>query len=171
MSPPHHRLCNGLQCLSPSFVDGADAARGGAPVTEEPLQATVSQRGVLFGPEGEVLVVRRTSDGGWELPGGRLGAGEGTVESVRREVEEETGLVPDVAEPVHTHAWRNSDGQGRFAVYYACRVDRRGVSLSPEHADSEWLAPSGAADRLSGPQGEAVDRATDAVAVDGTIRR
>ncbi|MFC4358301.1 NUDIX domain-containing protein [Halobium salinum] len=141
-------------------------------MTDEPLRATVSQRGVLFGPEGDVLVVRRASDDGWELPGGRLGAGEETVRGLRREVEEETGLDPSVAEPVHTYAWRSDGtGRGRFAVYYVCRVERRAVSLSPEHTEFDWLPPATAAERLSETQGVAVDRARTVVETDGRIRR
>lgn len=131
-------------------------------MTDVPLRATVSQRAVLFGPDGEILVVRRASDGGWELPGGRLDADETAVEGVRREVREETGLEATVRRPTHTAAWRNDRGNGRFAVYYYCLAERRTVSLSPEHTDYEWLSPSDAAARLSDTQGEAVDRTREA---------
>ncbi|WP_224447766.1 NUDIX hydrolase [Haloprofundus salilacus] len=125
-------------------------------MTEEPLRATVSLRGVLFGPESEVLVVRRASDGGWELPGGRLGSGEPVVLGLRREIEEETSLDPDVEEPVHTFAWQNDEGRGRFAVYYYCTVDGKSVSLSAEHTDYDWVAVETATERLSDTQTEAV---------------
>ncbi|SEO45946.1 NUDIX domain-containing protein [Halogranum amylolyticum] len=127
-------------------------------MTDEPLRATVSQRAVLFGPDGDVLVVRRTTDDGWELPGGRLDVGESAVEGVCREVREETGLDAAVRRPTHTAAWRNDRGNGRFAVYYYCTTERRSISLSPEHTDYEWLSPSDAVTRLSDTQGEAVDR-------------
>lgn len=130
-------------------------------MTAEPLRATVSLRGVLFAPEGEVLVVRRASDGGWELPGGRLGADEDAIEGVRREIEEETGLDVDVGRPVHAIAWRNEDGRGRFGVYYRCDAFERDISLSPEHTDHDWVLPSTAGNRLSGPQETAVTRATE----------
>ena len=130
-------------------------------MTERPLRATVSQRGVLFGPRGEILVVRRASDGGWELPGGRLGAEENALAGLRREVEEETGLTPEVTGAVHAFAWRNDEDNGRFAVYYSCSVESREVALSHEHTDFEWLPADAAVDRLSGPQGDAVERALD----------
>lgn len=130
-------------------------------MTENPLRATVSQRGVMFGPHGEILVVRRASDGGWELPGGRLGAYEEAVDGLRREVEEETGLVPDVTGAVHAVSWRNDDDNGRFAVYYSCSVDERTVTLSHEHSDHAWLPADVAVEWLSDPQGNAVERALD----------
>jgi 8-oxo-dGTP pyrophosphatase MutT (NUDIX family) len=121
----------------------------------------VSLRGVLFTPDGELLVVRRTSDGGWELPGGRLGAHEDATEGVHREIEEETGLDARVRRPVHAVSWRNDADNGRFGVYYHCEVRRRTVSLSREHTEFDWVSPSEATDRLSDVQGEAVSRATE----------
>ena len=45
-------------------------------MTDVHLEATVSLRGVVSAPCGDVLVVQRASDGGWELPGGRLAPDE-----------------------------------------------------------------------------------------------
>lgn len=150
-------------------------------MTDEHLRATISLRGVLFSPHGDVLVVRRSSDGGWELPGGRLEAREDAPDGVRREFEEETGLDVRVVRPVHAASWRNDADSGRFAVYYRCEVadeadvdsdldadtdvDREAaadpVSLSREHTQHAWLSPAAAADRLSEVQERAVSIATE----------
>lgn len=130
-------------------------------MTEQPLRATVSLRGVLFGPDDDVLVVRRTTDGGWELPGGRLGADEDATEGVQREIAEETGLRVDLGQPVHAIAWRNDDDDGRFGVYYYGTAPERSVTLSHEHTDYEWVEPRAAEKRLSDPQGTAVDNALE----------
>ncbi|MGH3942888.1 MAG: NUDIX hydrolase [Pseudonocardiaceae bacterium] len=45
---------------------------------------------------GRVLLVRRTDDGYWELPGGRIDIGESASAAVRREVAEETGVTIEV---------------------------------------------------------------------------
>ena len=131
-------------------------------MTDDPLRATVSLRGVVFGPDDEVLVLRRSIDGGWELPGGRLDRGEEPTAGVRREVTEETGIDPTVFEPVHTYSWVNERDRGRFAVYYRCSGGSRGVSLSGEHDDHRWRGPETAAETLSDVQGEAVSRAVEA---------
>ena len=140
-------------------------------MTDEHLRATISLRGVLFSPRGDVLVVRRSSDDGWELPGGRLEAREDAPDCVRREIEEETGLAVRVGRPVHAASWRNDADSGRFAVYYRCEVtddadvDRDAaadpVSLSREHTKHAWLSPAAAADRLSEVQERAVSIATE----------
>lgn len=135
-------------------------------MTERPLRATVSQRGVVFAPTDEVLLVRRSADGGWELPGGRLGRGEDVREGVAREIEEETDLAPEIGRPVHATSWVNDADEDRFAVYYHCRADRRSVSLSEEHTAFEWRRPAAAQDRLSDTQGRAV---ANAVAADEEV--
>lgn len=129
-------------------------------MTDVPLRATISLRGVIGNARGEALVVRRATDGGWELPGGRLDRDEDAVDGLEREIEEETALDVDVGAPVHTNAWRNGDDRGRFAVYYFCSTAERAVSLSAEHDEYAWDGPTAAIERLSETQARAVERAT-----------
>jgi len=147
----------------------------GETVTDDHLEATISLRGVLFSPDGEILLVRRASDGGWELPGGRLGTHEDAREGVHREIEEETGLDADIRRPVHAASWRNETDRGRFAVYYRCDVPERehsdpevaanggleSITLSQEHVDYAWLDPEPAAERLTDVQTRAVTEAME----------
>ncbi len=128
-------------------------------MTETPLRATVTQRGVIVTPDRHVLVVRRTSDSGWELPGGRLDRREDAHEGLSRELCEETSLDPEIVMPVHTVSWINDDREGRFAVYYYCRGPRRSVSLSAEHDDADWRPIETIGPRLSDPQTAAVEAA------------
>jgi ADP-ribose pyrophosphatase YjhB (NUDIX family) len=55
---------------------------------------TVGVCGVVFDGQGRVLLVR-TEEAGWELPGGRVEAGEGLLEALAREVREESGCSLD----------------------------------------------------------------------------
>lgn len=130
-------------------------------MTEKLLRATVTQRGVVFGPGDEVLVLQRTSDGGWELPGGRVGQDERAIRGLRRELVEETSLSPEIVTPVHTLVWRNDENKGRFAVYYYCRSSTRTVSLSSEHATFEWKSLNAIPEYLSTPQQTAVELAAE----------
>jgi 8-oxo-dGTP diphosphatase len=50
--------------------------------------------GVVFDGQGRVLLVR-TEEAGWELPGGRVEAGEDLLEALAREVREESGCSLD----------------------------------------------------------------------------
>ncbi|WP_313694781.1 NUDIX hydrolase [Halorarum halobium] len=130
-------------------------------MTDRPLRATISLRGIIRDGGGDVLVVRRASDGEWELPGGRLDHDEDAVPGLEREIAEETGLTVDVGPPVHATAWRNDDDRGRFGVYYPCTTEVRTVSLSGEHVEYAWDDAATAADRLGAAGACAVERATD----------
>lgn len=126
---------------------------------EELLRATGSIRGVVCTPAGTALTIRRASDGGWELPGGRIRTGEDVTECLRRELREEVDLDVTIHQPVHAYTWENDDGNDRFAVYYRCSSDPDPVTLSEEHTDSAWVSRATARERLSEPQMTAVSRA------------
>jgi len=116
-------------------------------MTEQPLIAEVSQKAIVLSPDDQLLVMQMDPST-WELPGGRMGAYEEPLVGLKREVREETGLSVDVHEPVHTAAWRNDVGRGRFSVVYWCETDSKGVELSHEHIDYEWVSPSRARDEF-----------------------
>lgn len=129
-------------------------------MTEELLEATVSVRGVLLTDRAETLVVKRATDGVWELPGGRLGPGEDVESGLEREIAEETALDVEVEETVHANTWQNDDGDGRFAVYYRCRSERVDVELSEEHEAHRWVPYAEAEALLPRPQEVAVRQAS-----------
>jgi len=129
---------------------------------ERLLRATVSIRGAVCSPTGTTLTIRRASDDGWELPGGRIREGERVTDCLRRELAEEVGVNATVREPVHAHAWRNDDGNDRLAVYYHCSAAEADPVLSDEHTEAEWVTETEARERLSAPQTTGVVRATRA---------
>jgi ADP-ribose pyrophosphatase YjhB (NUDIX family) len=57
----------------------------------EPIPAVLVTSGVAVVDEGRILLVRRTDDGTWCLPGGRMEFGESVSDCARREFVEETG--------------------------------------------------------------------------------
>jgi 8-oxo-dGTP diphosphatase len=60
---------------------------------------TVGVSAVTRDPAGRVLLVR-TRKAGWELPGGRVEAGETLAEALKREAAEESGCVIDDIGPL-----------------------------------------------------------------------
>mgnify|MGYP002760909592 CR=1 FL=1 len=138
---------------------------GGTTMTEQPLIAEVSQKAIIRSPDGSLLVMQ-ADDTTWELPGGRMGAYEEPLVGLRREIREETGLDVSVDEPVHTAAWRNDQGRGRYSVVYRCDADSTDVTLSDEHCGYEWVSPETARDEFLtvSIHQTAIDRLLDAPA-------
>lgn len=138
-------------------------------MTDDLLRATVSVRAVIQATNGHVLAVRRSTDGDWELPGGRLSRGESPRQGLHREVHEETGLRVEITDVVKANSWVNTAGEDRFAVHYRCEAATEGVELSDEHVDSEWVRPGAAAQVLCETQVAAVHTATAGIETDSTV--
>lgn len=58
---------------------------------EDELEIRVAAGVVVEGPDGKILLVHRTDDGCWALPGGGLEPGETWSDAATRECLEETG--------------------------------------------------------------------------------
>jgi 8-oxo-dGTP diphosphatase len=83
---------------APLVADG-DRPREGGP-DRQAIEVAV---GVLLAPDGQFLLTSRPEGkvyaGYWEFPGGKLEAGETVEQALRRELQEEIGIVIGAAEP------------------------------------------------------------------------
>jgi len=124
--------------------------------------ATVNKRqriaayGVCREPDGRLLLARASSalaaSGRWFLPGGGVQHGESPPESLRREIEEESGLIVelgpllDVLSDVRTLR----DGTSLHTVRLVYRVDSWSGTLRPESDGTTdavgWFTPAEVAD-------------------------
>ena len=80
--------------------------------------------GIVFDPEGRVLLVQRAKEPGlglWTVPGGRLEGQETLAQGVAREVREETGLVVEVG-PLSCVVERMGDDFHFVILDYLARV-------------------------------------------------
>jgi len=59
----------------------------------------VGARGLVRDDAGRILLIRRTDNGVWAMPGGAMELGESIAECAVREVWEETGIRASAAEP------------------------------------------------------------------------
>lgn len=110
---------------------------------------TASPRGPLLGAsaivvrEGRVLLGRRRGahgEGTFAFPGGKVDPGEHPADTVRRELEEETGLVARGIVPV---PWTNdvfaADGLHFITLHHLVDADGEPVVREPDKVDGwDW---------------------------------
>ncbi len=92
--------------------------------------------------------------GHWDLPKGHIEKGEVEEQSVRREIQEETGiteleLVPGFRE--RTHYFYKHDGElmKKFVTFFLAEAAGDTVTLSHEHDDYVWLPYEKAIEQLT----------------------
>lgn len=100
--------------------------------------------GLLVDDAGRVLVTQRRADQAlglqWELPGGKLEAGESPTIALVRELREELGVDVEVGRiwEVLFHAYPAFD---LLMLVYRCRLRAGEVPRCVEVADLAWRAP------------------------------
>ena len=107
----------------------------------------------------EFLVLRRSargrSPGAWEAVHGHLEAGERPEEGARRELLEETGLVPTALynlSRVEAFYLHRTGEVAMIPAFAAVVPAASGVTLSGEHDAAEWLPAGAARQRLAWPR-------------------
>jgi len=101
---------------------------------------------VLLNPEGQVLLVlnRRQGRSHWSLPKGSCEDGEPLVETLTREVREETGLEVEPVEMAFITEWFVASRQEWFLqFYFHARITggTLGVQEDEEVTQVKWVAP------------------------------
>lgn len=99
-----------------------------------------------------VLMLREADTGYWELPGGRIDAGEEWQDHaaiLTREIGEELGLDLRITPTERVATWtrqRPDDGVFQFIVGRVCLYRGGAITLSGEHDRFDWLDRKAAAD-------------------------
>jgi len=91
----------------------------------------------------------------WDIPGGRIQRGSFVEATLRREVEEETGLTVTSSNHFATALSRiriplkEGNDVGLILSAYVCQVsDPSSIRLSNEHTESGWFSPKEASEKL-----------------------
>jgi len=107
----------------------------------------------------ECLVLRRAAGGrcpgSWETVHGHIEPGETPADAARRELEEETGLVPDRLynlSRVEAFYQHGIDEVALVPVFAAFVPGPAAVRTGVEHDRAEWLAPQDARRRFAWPR-------------------
>lgn len=93
--------------------------------------------------EGKLLLIRRTDDGLWALPGGITDPGETLAETARRELWEEAGLDGRPAQLLgifDSRLWRSEKKVHFYHAVFLVEVDDPRPRLSPEVSAAAYFA-------------------------------
>lgn len=93
--------------------------------------------------DDKILLVKEP-DGRWEFPGGKVEFGHRIEESIKRELEEELGIVEiKVGKILNAWDWifnlKNINLQF-FMLAYECFTHQKEFKLSPEHVEYGWFS-------------------------------
>lgn len=106
----------------------------------------VAVSAVVQDNQGRILLIRRSDNGKYSIPGGGLEAGETVAQAVVREVLEETGIEVDVTDlvgvfsnPDHVIAYDDGEVRQEFSVCFRAKPIGGAPRLSDESTAVEWV--------------------------------
>jgi ADP-ribose pyrophosphatase YjhB (NUDIX family) len=120
----------------------------------------VTQRGIVFGPGGDILLVT-SGLRPWTFPGGRIQTDSDPEPALRRRLYDDVGLQTTVKRPVKTvtDIWGSGEDPV-YAVLYRVEARSRNVELTDERDDFCWYTPEGAIEEMHfRPLEQAIERA------------
>jgi 8-oxo-dGTP pyrophosphatase MutT (NUDIX family) len=120
------------------------------PNAPKPSSLVPSANVIVLNDAGQLLLIKRTDNSNWSLPGGAMDLGETIGQAAVREVQEETGidceltgLVGIYTNPNHVIEY-TSDGEVRqeFSIAFTARAVSGEPTTSSESSQVIWVEPS-----------------------------
>ena len=105
---------------------------------------------IVVNERGEILMMRRTDNENWAVPGGGMDLGESIVETAVRETKEETGIECEItglvgiySNPHHVIRYTSNDEvRQEFSVVFTGRPTGGELRSSSESSEPHWVAPT-----------------------------
>ncbi|MET7417544.1 NUDIX domain-containing protein [Dactylosporangium sp. NPDC005555] len=105
---------------------------------------------VVVNDAGDLLLIRRTDNDNWALPGGAMDPGESMTDCAVRETLEETGIHVEVTglvgiftDPRHVILYTsNGEARQEFSIVYTARPVGGTPTPSSESREVHWVAPA-----------------------------
>lgn len=126
--------------------------------------------------EGRLLLIHKTDNGKWALPGGGHDIGESITDTVVREVKEETGYDVEVetltgtyTNPRHVMAYDDGEVRQQFSLAFRARLVGGEMRTSSESDEVVWLTRAELADLDMHPSMR--QRIDDALTADRPVLR
>jgi 8-oxo-dGTP pyrophosphatase MutT (NUDIX family) len=119
------------------------------PDAPKPNSVVPAAVAIVAREDGAVLLIRRTDNGNWALPGGAIEMSESVADAAVRETFEETGIQVEVtgllgiySDPGHViHFTSNDEVRREFSVVLTARPVGGEPTPSSESSEVRWVAP------------------------------
>ncbi|MGW4423825.1 NUDIX hydrolase [Streptosporangium sp. NPDC004631] len=117
------------------------------PAAPVPNSLVPSVNVVVVNDVGDILMIRRTDNDNWAVPGGAVDLGESLPQAAIRETAEETGITCEITglagtytDPKHVILY-TSDGEARqeFSIVLTARPVRGEPTPSNESREVRWM--------------------------------
>lgn len=103
---------------------------------------------VVENDDGRILLIHKTDNQLWALPGGAHEPGESIRDTVVREVKEETGydvepvtITGTYTNPRHVMVYDDGEVRQQFSLCFAARLVGGQRRTSSESSEVEWVTP------------------------------
>lgn len=104
---------------------------------------------VVTNDAGEILLIRRSDNDNWAVPGGAVDLGESVAEAAVRETKEEsgidceiTGLIGIYSDPRHVILYTsNGEVRQEFSIVLTARATGGSPTPSSETSEVRWAPP------------------------------
>ncbi|MEU3494474.1 NUDIX domain-containing protein [Kitasatospora cineracea] len=104
---------------------------------------------VVTNADGQLLLIHKTDNNLWALPGGGHDVGESVSDTVIREVQEETGIDVEVlsivglyTDPNHVMAYDDGEVRQQFSICFRARPVGGNLRTSSESKEVRWVSPA-----------------------------
>ncbi|NKY48389.1 NUDIX hydrolase [Nocardia cerradoensis] len=109
----------------------------------------VAVSAVVQDSAGRILMIHRTDNDKYSIPGGGLEIGESVADAVVREVKEETGIDVEVTKlvgvfsnPRHVIAFDDGEVRQEFSICFLAAPRGGQLRTSAESKEVKWVAPA-----------------------------
>ncbi|MGP3934250.1 NUDIX hydrolase [Nonomuraea sp. KM88] len=117
------------------------------PDAPEPNSLVPSVNVIVTNPAGDVLMIRRTDNDNWAVPGGAIDLGESIPEAAVRETLEETGITCEITGLVGTYSdprhvilyTSNGEARQEFSIVLTARATGGQPTPSEESREVHWV--------------------------------